>query len=1197
MSSSTRTSLEPRPSPFATLRSQQRNRFLASAVLAIAAVGNASPGIARVEPNAVPPGTPQVTRPEPTPPSRRPDALVVRMRERSARRMAAAAAMTRALPDLAVKSVAPVYPAGDSTTMTVDGKGLAGVYRVTLAAPTDLTAAIRALAADPAVEWAEPVFTYGIAVLTNDPYFGTSGAWGQPYQDLWGLYDIGAPTAWSTTNGAGIPVAVVDTGSDATHPDLASRLLQNAADPPNGIDDDGNGFVDDTAGWDFANGDSNPTDDHGHGTHVAGTIAAVGNNGSGIVGVAWGAGILTVKGFDASGQGDNDELAAAIVYAVQRGARVINMSWGGEGFSQVIEDAFEAAAAAGVTLVAAAGNNGGDAGRFYPCSERRVICVGASTPTLGRAWFSNYGGTLDLLAPGGADFGDPSAPNILSLKAAGTFPGYTVGDQLVRFNGTSMASPHTAGAAALVLAAVPAIGSQPPLLRAEQVRQALRRAAAPAFASGWDPDSGYGRLSVAAAITDAQGGRGAARILTHRSELGVGGGMVRGTASCTGLASWQLAIGEGPVPTSWTTFASGAAAIVDGNFGTWNPGNLGEGNHVIRLLVTCAGGRVYEDRLEVLLDRVSLITPYGTEGVRSGDLVPITGTAAIPDMLSFQVRYSNPWKPGGDTWHTEGITLAGGGIGPVMEGPLGTWDTSVVTRPTRFLLQVAVLRPGGIEEYSEPNRFLVVDPDLHPGWPKPFPMPLQLQYTNIEDNATVADLDGDGIPEMVVVGGDQVHALRADGSEAPGWPRMLPLSHVTGRSPAIADLDGDGPPEVVVGSNDWGVTIFEHDGQLRRAPDGFFGWWIALGDVIGDGRKEIVVTGDRIPFVTVFDRHGDQVVPASLPCQIPAPPGTVPDVSLPSPPALGDLDGDGKDDIVVLQRNERLGLYACHGDGTALPGFPIDLGPTSFSYGITAPVLGDIDADGRLDIVVSSDGCDTWAFDRNANALPGFPWHPPFQVIRCSPTALTQLDGNFGLEVVLGGRVDSDPGIPGLPAPSVGSGVAWVLRRGAQVVSGWPRFYEWGYAVNGPVVLDVDADGGRDLLFDGGSVWFPVNAAHADGTPMEGFPRPTVTGSHMQVVNVSAVADFDGDGLLEQFWIGNQKVQDVDGNFSGPMYLWDIPAARRRSAWDWTMLRHDAAHTGAQLGDPTCTLATCAPSMPFADGFERGTTAAWITGP
>ncbi len=1173
------------------------SRLVAVSVLAIAALSNASPAVALVKPGAVPPGTPRVTRPEPALPSRRPDALVVRLREPSAPRLAAEAAMTRALPGLAVERIAPVYPAADSRTTTVEGKGLAGVYRITLAAPTDITAAVKALAADPAVEWAEPVFRYAIAVLPNDPYLATSGSWGQPYQDLWGLYDIGAPAAWSTTNGAGIPVAVVDTGSDATHPELGPQLLQNAADPPNGIDDDGNGFIDDTAGWDFANGDSDPTDDYGHGTHVAGTIAAVGNNGNGIVGVAWGAKILTVKGFDASGHGDTDVLAGAILYAVQRRARVINMSWGGEGFSQVLEDAFETAAAAGVTLVAAAGNNGGDAGGFYPCSSRRVICVGASTPSQGRAWFSNYGGALDLLAPGGTELGDPSAPNILSLRAAGTSPGYTVGDQLVRFNGTSMASPHAAGAAALVLAAVPAIASEPPLLRAEQVRQALRRAAAPAFASGWDTDSGYGRLSVAAAIADAQAGRGAARILTRHSELGLAGGMVRGTASCTGLTSWQLAIGEGPIPTSWTTFASGAAPVIDGNLGTWDPGNLGEGNYVIRLLVTCAGGRLYEDRLEVLLDRVALITPDGTEGVRTGDVVPITGTAAIPDMLSFEVRYSNPWKPGGDIWHTEGITLAGGGIGPVIEGPLATWDTSAVTHPTRYLLQVAVLRPGGLEEYSEPNRMLVVDPDLHPGWPRPFPMPLELQWINIEDNATAADLDGDGIPEMVVVGANQVHALRADGSEAPGWPQMLPLNHLTGRSPAVADLDGDGPPEVVVGSNDKGITIFEHDGRLRRAPVGFFGWAVAIGDVVGDARKEIVITGDQIPYVTVLDRQGNEVVLASLPCQIPAPAGADPDLSLPSPPALGDLDGDGKDDVVVLQRNERLGLFACHGDGTALPGFPIDLGPAIFSYGITAPVLGDVDGDGRLDIVVSSDGCDTFAFDRHGNPLPGFPWHPPFQVIRCSPTALSQLDGNLGLEVVLGGRVDSDPGIPGLPPPSVGSGVAWVLGRGAEVLAGWPRFYEWGYAVNGPAVLDLDADGGRDLLFDGGSVWFPVNAAHADGTPMEGFPRPTVTGAHMQVVNVSALADFDGDGLLEQLWIGNQKVQDVDGNYLGRMYLWDLPAAQRRSAWDWPMLRHDAAHTGAQLGDPTCTPATCAESMPFADGFERGSTGAWTSVP
>src|SRR5262249_23738821 len=152
--------------------------------------------------------------------------------------------------------------------------------------------------------------------------------------------------------GAGVVIAVVDTGVDFTHPDLAANAWVNPGEiPGNGIDDDGNGYVDDVHGWDFANDDADPDDDYGHGTHVAGTAAAVGNNGVGIVGIAWESRVMAVKGISASGSGFVSDLAAGIVYAAENGARVINASWGGS-HSQVIDDAIAFAHAAGVVFVA-----------------------------------------------------------------------------------------------------------------------------------------------------------------------------------------------------------------------------------------------------------------------------------------------------------------------------------------------------------------------------------------------------------------------------------------------------------------------------------------------------------------------------------------------------------------------------------------------------------------------------------------------------------------------------------------------------------------------------------------------------------------------------------------------------------------------------------------------------------------------------
>src|SRR5262249_52358184 len=210
-----------------------------------------------------------------------------------------------------------------------------------------------------------------------------TGTWGQAYDDLYGLKKIGAATAWDSTAGEGVTVAVVDTGVDRAHPDLAANMWVNGGEVPgNGLDDDGNGYVDDVVGWDFVGAnystprpDADPRDGHGHGTHVSGTIAAVGNNGMGVIGVAWRARIMAVKGLDDYGYGLDSQLAAAVVYAADNGADVINASWGGAGSSQALQDAVDYATSLGVVFVAAAGNSGEDARGFYPAAFPKVITV------------------------------------------------------------------------------------------------------------------------------------------------------------------------------------------------------------------------------------------------------------------------------------------------------------------------------------------------------------------------------------------------------------------------------------------------------------------------------------------------------------------------------------------------------------------------------------------------------------------------------------------------------------------------------------------------------------------------------------------------------------------------------------------------------------------------------------------------------
>ncbi|MEX0992434.1 MAG: S8 family peptidase [Solirubrobacterales bacterium] len=307
----------------------------------------------------------------------------------------------------------------------------------------DPAAAREQLSNDPDVEYVEPNYVIRATIVPNDDSFDEQ--WGMRNTgQLDGTFgaDIDATRAWNLSTGAGVSVAVVDTGIDYNHPDLDGNIWQNPADPENGSDDDNNGFVDDTRGADLVDDDSDPSDDAGHGTHVAGIIGAEGNNGFGVAGVNWNVKLMALKFLDSNGEGNTADAASAIDYAVDHGARVINASWGGPAFSQTLYSSVKRAADRGVLFVAAAGNEGenADYSPDYPAAFDlpNVISVAASDRTDTILPYSNYGSqVVDLAAPG---------DDIYSTVPEDTDPaGYT------SFSGTSMAAPAVAGTAALYL--------------------------------------------------------------------------------------------------------------------------------------------------------------------------------------------------------------------------------------------------------------------------------------------------------------------------------------------------------------------------------------------------------------------------------------------------------------------------------------------------------------------------------------------------------------------------------------------------------------------------------------------------------------------------------------------------------------------------------------------------------------------------
>lgn len=477
---------------------------------------------------------------------------------------------------------------------------LGAIYKLTVPPETDIDQLAVDYAADPSVEYAEPNYTRTLHFTPNDHYFSSSGSWGQRFLDLWGLHSIHADGAWDLATGAGITVALIDTGCSGGREIEPNQWINPGEIPGNGIDDDGNGFVDDVNGWMFVdnvpvNSSPNGIDYLAHGTHVAGTIAATGNDGIGIIGVAWQAKVMTLGVFDALGGASSDTIAAALRYAVDNGADVVNMSYGGPGPSFLERDLIDFAAANGLVLVASAGNNADDVKATYPAALDPVIAVAAVDHLDRPSFFSNFGGKMEVAAPGGGDEPPPRYEpyaSILSLAAPCPFqcfdPGTLVLPTYRRLGGTSMAAPHVTGTVALIL-------SRHPEFTIEQVRQALRDGADDLGPPGRDARYGYGRLNAARAV--ALDAVAVARLHAPRHLSRVHGEVitVEATAQNPGgpAPSWRLLFGPQRQPLS--EIAAGGGEASHAALANIDTGQLARGNYLVRLEVTTPNGAAASD--------------------------------------------------------------------------------------------------------------------------------------------------------------------------------------------------------------------------------------------------------------------------------------------------------------------------------------------------------------------------------------------------------------------------------------------------------------------------------------------------------------------------------------------------------------------------------------------------------------------------
>ncbi|MBN2571537.1 MAG: S8 family serine peptidase [Ignavibacteriales bacterium] len=476
---------------------------------------------------------------------------------------------------------------------------------------------------DPMIEYIQRPVAYKIDFIPNDSLI----------EQQWGLFRVNAPQTWDITRGdSNIIIVIIDTGIDYLHPDLKNTIYINYQEDLNnngildsydlnGIDDDGNGFIDDIMGWDFTdrNGfpfdsvsgdyldwDNDPFDDYGHGTYVAGIIGAEFNNNIGIVGLAPNCKIMNLRAFDPEGSGEEDDVASAILYAIEMGAKVINMSFGDNSFSFVLKDIIEYAHSQGVVLVASAGNSNSDQ-PHYPSGYNQVISVGASTEYDVKATFSNYGSTLDFLAPGS---------NITSTEKGNS---YTTGQ------GTSASAPFVSATAGLILS----IDSN---LTNEEIKQIIKTNSDDVGATGWDEFTGSGILNVYKTITTIV--PSIIKFDFPFQDYATNSDSIQIVATCLSgnFQKYELNYGVGLNPQRWYSLIdNGNSQFYNKKIFTLNTSSFSDTSYCLRLVVYFKNGGITEERINFYFDKTPPV----------GDLINLTNSLYGTRNTILASLYSN----------------------------------------------------------------------------------------------------------------------------------------------------------------------------------------------------------------------------------------------------------------------------------------------------------------------------------------------------------------------------------------------------------------------------------------------------------------------------------------------------------------------------------------------------------------------------